>query len=328
MAPPAPIVTRAGLVPALAPMSVTAVRQDRHRSWVSPDVKGAPRLLFISDFATGVVDIFTMPDLTLKGTLTGYSFPEGMCTNRSGNIWVADEGNSRMRLISRIGNVLDTLNTPGEFPVGCAFNSSNGDLAVINIETTSYTEGNITVYPHGSHHGTAYTNPNIFAYFYAGYDPNGNLFFDGRNASDVAYVAELPAGSAGTQTIALSGGTLHYPGMVQWYNAGSYLALGDQQCNSTNESCVYWVSIAGSSGTITGTTNLNNSLGTPVCDLNQGVIAANGERYLAGPDYESCGATPSSVYRWAYDAGGDPTNFYSNTTSGLVEPLGAAISTK
>ena len=144
----------------------------------------------------------------------------------------------------------------------------------------------------------------------------------------MSYLAELPAGSATTQTIALSGGTLHYPGMVQWYNAGNYLALGDQECNGSTESCVYWVSIAGSSGTITGTTNLNNSLGNPACDLNQGVIAANGKKYLAGPDYGNNCAELSSVYRWAYDAGGNPTNVYSNTTSGLVEPLGAAISTK
>lgn len=58
------------------------------------------------------------------------------------------------------------------------------------------------------------------------------------------------------------------------------------------------------------------------------MIAANGEKYLAGPDYGNNCGVPSSVYRWAYEAGGNPTNFYSNTTSGLVEPLGAAISTK
>jgi hypothetical protein len=41
----------------------------------SPDVKKAHRLLFVSDYYPYHVDIFTMPDLALKGTLTGFYEP-------------------------------------------------------------------------------------------------------------------------------------------------------------------------------------------------------------------------------------------------------------
>jgi hypothetical protein len=114
--------------------------------------------------------------------------------------------------------------------------------------------------------------------------------------------------------------------MIQWYRPGGYLALGDQACGGSAASCIYWLSISGTTGTITGTTDLSNYEGGAVCDLAQGVIAGNGARYVAGADYESCGNTPATANRWRYDAGGTPTNY--NNGAGLVEPLGAAVSTK
>jgi len=52
-----------------------AVHPDHHKSWVSPDVKKARRLLFVSDDSTNDVYIFTMPAMALKGTLTGFTDP-------------------------------------------------------------------------------------------------------------------------------------------------------------------------------------------------------------------------------------------------------------
>lgn len=130
------------------------------------------------------------------------------------------------------------------------------------------------------------------------------------------------------KTISISGGTIYFPGLVQWYTRGGYLAVGDQECGggSGAVSCIYWVNIAGSSGTIAGTTKLRTYAGTPVCDLAQGVIGNNGKRwYVAGGDWEHCGSLNSSVNRWRYEAGGAPTK-YNDTT--LTKPIGAAISTK
>ncbi len=230
-------------------------------------------------------------------------------------------------IYSRTGSLLRTLSVPDEYPAGCAVNKSNNDLAVTNIENISGLPGNVTVFANATGTGTPYTNPSLYLYFFVGYDNAGNLFFDGMDASRVtSYLAELPAGSNDTQLVALRGGTLNVAGMIQWDRSGGYLALGDQACGGNPSSCIYWLSLSGSTATITGTTDLSNYEGGAVCDLAGGVIGANGERYIAGPDYESCGYTASAANRWPYDAGGAPTDY--NAGAGFVEPLGAAVSTK
>jgi hypothetical protein len=325
LTPPASNAAHPRMIPAPA-AHIGAARPHHGKSWISPDARRAPRLLFIADYGSSVVDIFTMPNLALKGQLTGFSFPEGECTDLSGNIWIANTGAMQLLQYSRTGTLLRTLSDPGEYPSSCAVNK-NGDLAVANIENASAGPGNVTVFANASGSGTPYTNPSFYQYFFVGYDPNGNLFFDGTNSSRTSsYLGELPSGSSSTQLITLSGGTLHTAGFIQWYRTGAYLALGDQACGGTTSSCVYWVSVSGSAGTITGTTSLTNYSGGNVCDLVQGVIGANGERYLAGMDYEYCGYTATTTNRWPYEAGGSPTNY--NYTAGLVEPIGAAISTK
>ncbi len=324
LAPTAPNAANHAVVPVPA-VGPARIRPDHHKSWVSPDAKRAPRLLFIPDYGASEVFIFSLPSMALKGTLTGFDFPEGACTDASGNIWIANTGAEEMELYSRTGTLLKTLPVSNEFPAGCAVNKSNGDLAVTNIESVSG-PGDVMVFANASGSGTAYSNPSIYEYFFAGYDPSGNLFFDGTNASRLSsYLAELPAGSSNTQLINLTGGTLGTAGMVQWYKVGNYLALGDQACGGTTSSCIYWVSIAGSTGTITATTNLTNYEGGSVCDLVQGVIAADREKYVTGPDYESCGYTPTTANRWPYEAGGSPTSY--NNSAPFVEPIGAAVST-
>jgi hypothetical protein len=297
------------------------------KSWVSPDAKDAPRLLFVSDYGASDVLIFTMPGMALKGTLTGFAFPEGECSDRSGNIWIANAGGFQILEYSRTGTLLNTLSDPYGFPAACAFDN-HGNLAVANIESSTAGAGNIVVYANATGGGVIYTNSAFFQYFFVGYDPNGNLFFDGTNSSRTSsYLAELPAGSSNTKLISLSGGTLHFAGFVQWYGNGNYLALGDQECNGIPSACVYWVSVSGSAGTITGTTNLGDFEDYQVCSMAQGVIAAHGQRYLAGTDYEgTCGFAPTTADRWHWDAGGAPTNY--NATAYYIEPIGVAISTK
>jgi hypothetical protein len=315
-----------GVVPAPAARPAVAIRPNHAKSWVAPDAKDAPRLLFITDYGASDVNIFTMPDLKLKGTLTGFDYPEGACEDHSGNIWIANTGAFEIEEYSRTGTLLNTLSDTYGYPAACAFDNKN-DLAVANIESDTAGAGSIVVYANASGSGTVYTNSAFYLYFFVGYDPNGNLFFDGMNSSrTTSYLAELPAGSSSTQLITLSGATLYVAGFVQWYRNGSYLAVGDQECGGSPASCVYWVNVSGSTGTVTGTTNLSNYEGGAVCDLAEGVIAAYGERYVAGADYDTCGYTPITANRWAFDAGGTPTNY--NNTASFVEPLGAAVSAK
>ncbi|HEY1869369.1 MAG TPA: hypothetical protein VGG70_13825, partial [Candidatus Cybelea sp.] len=248
-------------------------------------------------------------------------------SDSSGNIWITNTGALQILEYSRTGTLLATISDPYGFPASCAFDPS-GKLAVANIESGTGGPGNIVAFATAHSGGAIYTNSAFYEYFFVGYDPNGNLFFDGTNSSRTSsYLAELPAGSSNTTLISLPGGTLGLAGLVQWYRNGNYLALGDQMCGGSVGSCIYWVSVSGSTGTITGTTNLTNYTGGQVCDLGQGVIGADRERFLAGTDYEGvCSYTPTTADRWRWDSGSTPTNY--NSTASFTEPVGAAISTK
>lgn len=215
LAPTAPNAAKHGMVPAPA-LGPARIRPAHQKSWIAPDEKRAPRLLFVPDYGASEVFIFSLPSMTLKGTLTGFDFPEGACADASGNIWIANTGAQEMELYSRTGTLLRTLSVANEYPTSCAINKSNGDLAVTNIESVSG-PGDIVVFANASGNGTAYSNPSVYEYFFAGYDNNGNLFFDGTDSSRLSsYLGELPAGSNNTQLITLSGGTLGTAGMVQW----------------------------------------------------------------------------------------------------------------
>lgn len=308
-----------------------AIHPDRAKTWVSPDIKNLPRLLFESDSARATVDIFALPSMKLKGTVTGFSRPQGECSDKNGNVWVTDSDSQQIVQLSRSGSVMNTLSDPSGYPVGCAIDPTTGNLAVMNIYDFSFSPGEVLIYANASGGPVAIANPNQNTYFLGGYDNSGNLFVDGQGSSSENFMlSECPAGGSSCSTIGISGGNINYPGMVQWYAPGGYLAVGDQSCGQYNDygnqgSCIYAVSLSGSAGTITGTTDLSNPDGGAVCDLVQGVIAANATKYLAGGDYEYCRDSESSVDRWAYPAGGSPMNGNNDDVRG---PTGAAISTK
>lgn len=300
---------------------------DHHSSWVSPDVKALPRLLFESDFAAGTVKIYKLPDLLLEGVITGFDGPQGECADASGNIWVAVTRAQQIVKLSRAGAILLTLSDQTGFPIGCAVNRSNGDLAVTNIFNLSLGPGDVLIYHGGSGNPTSLSNSAQALYYFAGYDGNGNLMVNGFDASGNFILSECPAGSSGCGTVTLGGGTAYYPGMVQWSSVNQSWVVGDQLCANTRTSCLYWFTVSGSAGTITGSTALDNYDGSPVCDVVQAVVAANGQGYIAGGNIDSCLHHTSSIDRWASPAGGLPTNSNARRRR-LAQPTGAAISTK
>jgi hypothetical protein len=297
------------------------VHSDHHKSWVSPDMKKAHRLLFISDIDTDDVYIFTMPAMKLRGTLTGFDGPQGMCSDRSGNIWVTNTKSAEIQQYSRTGKLLKTIDDPGYYPVGCAVNEKNGDLAVTNIRTTSGASGNVTVYSSGSD-PQMLANPDQTESYFPAYDAKGNLYVNGRGgSSNGIMISECPPGSSSCSTLTVSGVTLNVPGGLNWNKATGHLVVDDPKCNNVWGSCLYSMFISGSTATLTGTTPLHDVNGGG-CDVDQGVFAPK-DRYFAGGCIAQ-GSNPASVGRWKFPAGGNPT--HSNAS--VEYPVGAAISNK
>jgi|SRR5580700_172024 hypothetical protein len=296
------------------------VHSDTHKSWVSPDAALAPRLYFASNDGTNDVYIYTMPGMQLKGTLTGFSEPQGMCNDTHGNIYIANTSDFNVLEYSRTGTLLNTYPDAYGYPVGCAVDPATGNLAVFDIFGLSGA-GQVLVFSSPSGSPTVLTNPSGYFYYFGGYGPGSDLWVAGRDPSGTYQLSVC--GSSSCSTLALTGGTIYFPGAVQWDGSRSEWVVFDQLCNDTTEACSYPVS-----GTTLGTpTVYSNYSGGNVCDLIQGTIAAHGMKYVAGGDYEYCGAASSSYNRWGYTGGGTPTN-YTTPDSAYALPVGAAISTK
>jgi hypothetical protein len=207
-------------------------------------------------------------------------------------------------------------------------NPSNGDVAVFNIfGLTGY--GGIYVFSCPSCTPALLTIPQFYYYYFGAYDTKGDVFVDGKASSNGATLGEVPAGqTTGKEiTVSGSGGTIYFPGLVQWYKPGKYLVVGDQLCDDQNASCLYWVKISGSKGTIIGKTTLLGFSGEQICDLVQGVLNPVGQKNVLGSNYNYCGSGPSTLNRWLYPAGGEPTNSVDYSSLYSV-PSGAAVSVK
>lgn len=300
---------------------VGEVHPDHHRSWVSPDAHRAKRLYFASDVWNDDVYIFKLPGMALKGVLTGFNIPQGECADRAGNIWVANTNTNQMFELSRTGSIINTINDSYGAPVSCAINPKNGAIAVTDFNGNSGA-GQVLVYATPSSIPTLLANPSQYNYYFDGYDRAGNLWTDGLTYGGTYILSACGASSC--STIPLRGGTIYFPGAVEWDNAARTWVVFDQLCGNAFSACSYPVSGRGKLGT---PTKYLSSNGGNVCDLVQGAIAANG-KYLVGGDYTgTCyGNGHSGSYdRWAYPAGGKPTGA---TANGAYVPVGAAISTR
>lgn len=300
-----------------------------------------PRLFYVSDPTVSEVAVFSLPHLVLEGTLIGFTKPHGLCADDgNGNVWVTSTGTRQLLEYAHGGtSPIVTLSDPTGFPFGCAVDRPHNRLLVANIRDAASPGPPPPCPPSWSGPGELESYSPITGWscsnnsltmlkhdINVAVDPSSNVYIDGLTSSDHFVLAKLPAGSTTIQQVAITGGTIHYPGMVQWYKDGNYLAVGDRHCDTPRTTCIYHVKISGFTGTIIGKTKFKAYNGHVICDMAQGTIGARGLKFLAGGDDESsCSYAASSVDRWDYPAGGLPTN--SNHLT-LSHPFGTAISAK
>jgi len=281
---------------------------------MASDAAAAKSLLYISDAGTFDVYVYTFPELKPAGKLTGFVEPQGECADASGNVWITNSVSQQILEFAHGGkHAIRALNDPTGFPGGCAVDASSGDLAVTNIYDSSGA-GEVLIYRAGRGTPTPYSNPAVTYYYFDGYDAAGNLYVSGATSGG-AYVLSLLAHKRHTMaSLSVRGGTIHFPGSVQW--VGNGLVLGDQQCDGKKGACFYAASVHGTLVKITRKTALTGS-----CDVAEAWIQ-NGR--LAGADYNDCRRSRSGAYLWKYPGGGTAIR----STTGLSRPIGATISNR
>jgi hypothetical protein len=287
--------------PALGLLHQSGGVRDAGRSWMAPDAKKHD-LLYLSDESADDVYVYSWPGLELKGTLTGFDAPNGECADNAGDVFVTNEDQSEILKYAHGGTIpIKTLGDSGEYPVGCSVDSKTGDLAVTNIDTTKGGAGSVAIYPGASGMAKTYMAPLFYYYFFCGYDGRGNLFVDGTDAGSAFEFAELPRRGNAFRTITLDQ-TIDFPGGVQW--DGQHLAIGDQE-----QPYVYEFAIRGSSGTLVGSTPLDNTN-----DVSQFWIAS---RKIVAPDFLN---NEEQIFK--YPAGGSAIKSIPNIST----PIGSALS--
>lgn len=266
-----------------------------HRgSWMSPE-PASQSLLYVSDTFGKVVNVYTYPRLKYAGQLTGFAYPLGECSDKIGNVWIADAGGVVYEYAHGGTSPINTLKTWMYSPEGCAIEPKTGDLAVAN--------GNVEVlvFQGGAGSPTAYRDFNFSQTVSLGYDGHGNLFVDGEDQSSSFHYAELPKGGEAFTDITLQGvPPLQGVGGVQW--DGTYMAVGDSQQN------IYRTQGAN----VVSTTTLSAT-----CPFAFYIIPL--KNVVIAPD--QCSSNLVGVY--AYPAGGSPTKVI---TTGMTTPYGAVLS--
>jgi len=254
---------------------------------------------FISDAADESVDLYKYDPLGLLKTIGGFNEPQGMCSHKK-TAWLANTGASNLVHLNAGGKVIGTLADPGQYPVGCALDKQ-GDLAVANIISTSGGAGSVSIWTDAKGNPTSYPVAGLSRVYFIAYDPHGDLFVDGANASGVFELAERAKGQSAFTTVTVSGATINFPGSLQY--ADGALAVGDQS-GSSGHSVIYQTHVSGETATVVGATQLADAIDAVSTCITPFATIIVGD------------AGSGDIQIYAYPAGGKPIHTISGGGSG------------
>jgi hypothetical protein len=288
------------------------------RSWMLPEAKGED-LLYVSNPGNRTVTVYTYRKGRLVGTLTGFNFPWGLCSDKAGNVFVTDYRNDQIVEYGHGGsNPINTLEDADYFPVDCSVDPITGDLAVANISSQGslgYPPGAISIYAkaHGKPKFYPFLEDSNYLNFLAcTYDDMGNLFADafGYSGPDFQMV-ELPRHHKKLIGLKIRPGlsSSAYPGGLQW--DGKYVALG-------TANMVHQYSINKRGAKEVGSTELSGP------GVGLGLFWVG--KFASGSDPQATqliALGSGEVQYYSYPAGGTPTGLI---TENLDEPLGLTVS--
>jgi hypothetical protein len=301
----------------------TPLMQARTASWMAPDAKKVD-LLYVTDIGDNYVYVFSYPVVKQLGTLTGFNNARGACTDKKGDIFITNRYSFNYTTPPQILEYAHGGTSPiaslGDYngqPNDCSVDEKSGRLAVATwAKYPSYAgPGSVSIYKDAQGTPTTYSVPGVWFVVSCAYDPKGNLFVDGMPYGYGSYpigfvLAELPKGSIQFANLSVNA-SLASAGGIQW--DGKYVAVDD---NTNN--IVYQLSVAGSTATVEGTTDLKGDwdyeqiykFAVPHSKHGQATVLIGGNQDAGVLGF------------WDYPAGGSPTS----TIGGLDAPVAAVIS--
>jgi hypothetical protein len=259
--------------------------------------------LYISDSGTNEVEVFGWPKPKTGSALSGsFSEPQGECADQSGDVFITNTGESNV-LEYALGSAgsIATIQDGGEYPVGCSFDTQNGNLAVSNIISTNDGPGSVSIYKDAGGTPKDIMVTGMSRVYFLQYDGLGDLFAIGEDSSSEPALAEMKAGSNKFKVICpglLGEGNDEFPGGIGW--DGTYIVIGGFD--------------TGVRGGV-GVQRIKNCkpVGSPI-PVGGDVFTIVGNRLVA-PD---AGAAAVEIYSY-------PEGALLQTLTGFSEPIGAAV---
>lgn len=285
------------------------------RSWMRHDTSNDD-LVYVSD-ADGEVTVYDYTTMDLVGVLANFTAPTGECTDKSGNIYIADATNEAIYEYAHGGTTAKkTLNVAPYAPNACSIDPTTGNLAVAN-SGGSKSAGTIAIFARATGKPTFYTETSISTFAGCSYDNAGNLLVAGtEGTSNDSTFAWIPKHINKLEKIGVPGPNpswhWYYISGIQW--DGKFLALdrGDG---------VYQIALFNGQAYYVGETQLDERY---VSGAAYGIYDPNpkqqGTQILVGYNDESYG---SGVYYFSYPSGGSSNGSFSH---GVDNPRAIAIS--
>jgi hypothetical protein len=154
------------------------------RGWMSRNAK--KQLLYVSLTEQNIVDLYSIPSYSLVGQITdGIDFPQGMTTDKLGNLYVANLGGNSVTVYAKGATSPSRTLTDPYGPTDVAL-TNKGDLLVGD------NGGGVTVFaPNASSPSTRLTNPDLYSVGGVGADAHGNAYAAGNNVSYAPVVVKF-----------------------------------------------------------------------------------------------------------------------------------------
>jgi hypothetical protein len=241
-------------------------------SWTSPKADEVPNLLYVSSPTN--VAIYTYEngqDIKLVGELTGFRTPEGLCTDRDGNVFIAD-GAARKIYEYAHGGVkpLRIITRSTGYPYSCAVDPNTNDLAIsIEHPHGKYQEfADVIIYQDEVGSPKTYSSySGLYQTYFLAYDNKSNLYLDASPCVPYCYEGGGPPelfvlSSGGTlfQQVQLSGLNLYDPTGIVWVNPSLLIADNNFEGNGTTGA--YKVVVTPSGGALKGSLDFTGTAKT------------------------------------------------------------------
>lgn len=296
-----------------------ATRAGRDGSWMLAEAKNEDLLYVSNTRPSNNVTVYSYVSHRLVGTLGNLSYPAGICVDKSGDVYIANEDGDDIIEYAHGGTTPIKTLADSDGAIDCSIDATTGNLAVANAGYIEGPPGSLYVFKNAEGSPTKYTDGDYIIHFNSCvYDSKGNLFVDGSGQAGVGSnggvgFAELPKSGGSLTNIRLTPkpGPLALPGGLAWDD--KYVTMYSDSARNV----IFRLTIKGDRAHHRHYTSLAGGY----ADNYYWIQRDSGRRQqvLVGAN----NLNRNEVLYWHYPAGGDP---FVTIKDGITDPVAVAVS--